>query len=98
MGHSSKKGNQTMSTDEKSSQSYFTKTNIKATIRLKCGCGKWNNIQAQKVMNHVDNDEPKMEVFMPAYLPLETQVCAKCKTVVAEPKELIRITKDSPEI
>ena len=84
-----------MGKDSKSSQSYFTQTNVKATIRLKCSCGKWNNIHTQKVMIHLDNDEPKMEVFVPAYLPLETQVCSKCKTVVAEPKELIRITKDS---
>ena len=84
-----------MSKDDKSSQSYFTSTNIKATLRLKCGCGKWNNIRTQKVMIHLDNDEPKMEVFVPAYLPLTTQVCAKCKSMIAEPRELIRIKKDS---
>ncbi len=84
-----------MSKDDKSSPNYFTPTNLKATIRLKCSCGKWNNIHAQKVMIHMDNDEPKMEVFVPAYLPIETQVCAKCKCVIAEPKELIKITKES---
>jgi hypothetical protein len=84
-----------MSKDDKSPQSYFTPTTVKATFRLKCSCGKWNNIRTQKVMIHLDNDEPKMEVFVPAFLPLETQVCAKCKIVIAEPKELIRITKDS---
>ncbi len=84
-----------MSTDDKSSKSYFTPTNVKATIRLRCSCGKWNNIRTQKVMIHLDNDESKLEVFLPAYLPLETQVCAKCKTMIAGPKELIRITKDS---
>ena len=36
-----------------------------------------------------------MEVFVPAYLPLATQMCVKCKTMIAEPKELIRITKNS---
>jgi hypothetical protein len=46
-------------------------------------------------MIQVDNDEPKMQVFVPAYLPLQNQVCDKCKTVMVEPKELIRITKDS---
>jgi hypothetical protein len=84
-----------MSNDDKPSQSYFTPTNFNVTLRLKCSCGKWNNIHTQKVMSHLDNDEPKLEVFVPAYLSLETQVCAKCKTVIAEPKELIRITKDS---
>jgi hypothetical protein len=84
-----------MSTEDKSSKSYFTKTNVKATIRIKCSCGKWNNIHTQKVMVHLDNDKPKMDVFVPAFLPLEIQVCAKCKCVIAEPKELIKITKDS---
>ena len=32
--------------------------------------------------------------FLSAYLPLKTQVCAKCKSVIAESKELIRITRD----
>ena len=46
-------------------------------------------------MIHLDNDEPKFEIFVSAYLPFETQFGAKCKSVIAEPKELKRITKNS---
>ena len=34
--------------------------------------------------------EPKVQVYIPSYLPLKTEVCDKCK-VIAEPKEIIRI-------
>jgi hypothetical protein len=68
---------------------------MKATLRLRCpNCGQWNNIEAEKVMLDLDNQEPKMTVYMPAYLPLKTEVCSKCKTVIANQKELIRIIKD----
>jgi hypothetical protein len=64
------------------------------TLRMKCPqCGKWNNIKAQKVMLELDSQEPKMQVFTPTYLPLKTEVCGQCKTVIAEEKELIRVLK-----
>jgi hypothetical protein len=63
------------------------------TIRIKCSCGKWNNIRAKKIMLQLDNEEPKIEVFLPAYLPIETQVCKKCKKEIANPKEAIRVVK-----
>ena len=37
--------------------------------------------------------EPKDKVFIPMYKPLKTEKCEKCGKVIAEPKELIRITK-----
>jgi hypothetical protein len=80
--------------NDKLPDSYFVPTTVKATIRMKCkNCGKWNNVAVQKVMLHLDNEEPKAEIFLPAYLPLKPQVCVKCKNPIADPKELIRIKK-----
>jgi len=31
--------------------------------------------------------------LIPMYEPLKTETCKKCKKVIAEPKELIRIVK-----
>jgi hypothetical protein len=31
--------------------------------------------------------------YTPMYKPLKTETCKKCKSVIAEPKELIRIVK-----
>ena len=83
-----------MSSDDKKSPSYFTLTDVKVTLRMKCpNCGKWNNVAAQKVMLHLDTDEQKIDVYLPAYLPTKAQACAKCKTAIADPSELIRIKK-----
>jgi len=38
---------------------------------------------------HVD----LIKVFIPMYEPLEVTKCEKCRKVIAEPKELIRIQK-----
>ena len=35
--------------------------------------------------------EPKVKVLIPMYEPLEVSKCGKCRKVIAEPKELIRI-------
>jgi|WetSurMetagenome_2_1015567.scaffolds.fasta_scaffold1352536_1 hypothetical protein len=51
------------------------------------------NIKAQKVMLELRDDEPKMQVYLPSYLPLKTEVCHKCNTVIAEQKEFIRVAK-----
>jgi len=36
--------------------------------------------------------EPKVKVLIPMYIPLKTERCEKCGKVIAEPKELIRIS------
>jgi hypothetical protein len=66
---------------------------LNAILRIKCSCGKWNNIKVEKIMFQLDNEEPKMQVLVPAYLPIKTQVCKKCKKEIANPKEVIRIIK-----
>ena len=37
--------------------------------------------------------EPKVRVMIPMYEPLEVVKCEKCRKLIAEPKELIRIEK-----
>ena len=39
------------------------------------------------------SSEPKVKVLIPMYEPLKVEMCKKCKKVIAEPKELIRIVK-----
>jgi hypothetical protein len=54
------------------------------------------SIAVEKVFSEPDSPEPKVKVFMPMYLPLRVETCKKCKMVMAEPKELIRITSMKP--
>jgi hypothetical protein len=37
--------------------------------------------------------EPEVKAIIPMYEPLRVETCKKCKSVIAEPKELIRIIK-----
>jgi hypothetical protein len=65
---------------------------------MKCkACGHWNRIEVEKVFLEPESPEPKVKVFVPMYLPLRVETCKKCKTVIAEPKELIRISKKKRE-
>jgi len=67
---------------------------MKVKLRMKCkACGHWNSIEVEKVMLNPDSPEPKVQIFLPAYLPLKTEVCSKCKSIIAEPKGIIRIMK-----
>ncbi len=67
---------------------------MKTKLRMKCkSCGHWNRIEVEKVLFEPDSPEPKVNVFMPMYLPLKVETCKKCKSVIAEPKELIRIVR-----
>lgn len=66
---------------------------MKTRLRMKCkSCGCWNRIEVEKVLYEPESPEPKVKVFVPMYLPLKVETCKKCKTIIAEPKELIRIT------
>jgi hypothetical protein len=65
---------------------------MRTKLRMKCKrCGHWNSIEVEKVMLNPDSPEPKVQVFLPAYLPLKEEKCAKCGSVIAEEKEIIRI-------
>ena len=63
-------------------------------LRMKCpNCGFWNRIEVNKLLIEQETSEPKVKAFVPMYEPLKTETCKKCKSVIAEPKELIRIKK-----
>jgi len=68
------------------------KTEMK-NLRMKCpGCGCWNRFRVNKIFFEQPSSEPEVKVLIPMYEPLEVVKCKKCAKVIAEPKELIRIT------
>jgi hypothetical protein len=44
---------------------------------------------------NADNPEPKVQVFLPSFLPLKTEECSMCGYTIAEEKELIRTVRKS---
>jgi RNase P subunit RPR2 len=63
-------------------------------LRMKCRtCGTWNRVPVKKVLVDQQSPEAKVKIFIPMYLPLKVETCKKCKSVIAEPKELIKIMK-----
>jgi hypothetical protein len=65
----------------------------------KCGllnCGHWNRVPVNKIFIEQTNPiEPKVKAYIPMYEPLETVKCKKCNKIIAEPKELIRMKKET---
>lgn len=67
---------------------------MKVRLRMKCSnCGHWNRVPVNKVFVEQLSSEPKVKVLIPMYEPLTVSKCKKCGKVIAEPKELIRITE-----
>jgi hypothetical protein len=70
---------------------------MKKTLRIKCpSCGHWNRIQVNKIFIEQPSSEPKVRVMIPFYEPIKVERCQKCKKIIAEPRELIRITSSKP--
>ncbi len=68
---------------------------MKTKLKMKCkSCGHWNSVAVEKVMFNPDSPDPKVQVFLPSYLLLKTDVCAKCKSLIVEPKEIITKVND----
>jgi ribosomal protein L40E len=64
---------------------------------MKCRhCGHWNRFEVEKILVEQPVSDRKVKAFIPMYLPLKTETCRKCGNSIAEPKELIRITKTKP--
>jgi len=62
-------------------------------LRMKCPlCGCWNRFEVDKIFVQQSSPEPKVKVLIPMYNPLKTEKCKKCGKVIAEPKEVIRIS------
>jgi len=67
---------------------------MKTKLKMKCSnCGYWNRVKVNKIFIEQPSSEPKVKVVIPMYEPLEVTRCKKCSKIIAEPKELIRITK-----
>jgi len=66
---------------------------MKKMLRMKCSnCGHWNRVPPNKIFIEQPSSEPKVRVMIPMYEPLEVAKCEECGKVIAEPKELIRIS------
>jgi len=62
-------------------------------LRMRCPhCGRWNRIAVNKILVEQPSPEPKVKVFIVFYEPVQVSNCGKCRRIIAEPKELIRIT------
>ena len=48
-------------------------------------------LEENKLFIEKETSEPKVKVFIPMYEVLKVETCKKCKSIIAEPKELIRI-------
>jgi len=69
---------------------------MKTNLRMKCpSCGHWNSVQVNKIFIEQSTSESKVKAYIPIYEPLEVVKCKKCKRVIVEPKELIKIQKSS---
>lgn len=67
---------------------------MKANLRTKCSsCGHWNRVPVNKIFIEQPTSEPKAKVLIPMYEPLKVETCKKCKSVIAEPRELIQIVR-----
>ena len=65
---------------------------MRKILRMKCPhCGQGNRVLVNNIFIEQSSSEPKVKVLIPLYEPLETVECEKCKRVIADPKELIRI-------
>ena len=62
-------------------------------LRMKCSyCGCSNRFEVDKIFVPQPSPEPKVKVLIPLYKLLKTERCEKGGKVMAEPKELIRIS------
>ena len=65
---------------------------MKTKLRMKCSnCSHWNRFEVEKLFSEQSTSEAKVKAFISMYPPLKTETCSKCKNVIAEQKELIRI-------
>jgi len=62
-------------------------------LRMKCPyCGHWNRFPVNKIFIEQPSSEHKAKVLIPMYESFKVTKCKKCGKVIAQPKELIRIS------
>jgi hypothetical protein len=59
------------------------------------GRGHWNRVLVSKLFVEQRTSEPKVKAYLPVYEPLEIVKCERCGKVITQPKELIKIQKQS---
>jgi len=69
---------------------------MKKSLKMKCKCGHWNRVAVNKIFLEQPSLEPKVQVMIPMYEPLQVSKCEKCGRIIAQPKELIKIVKERP--
>jgi hypothetical protein len=64
---------------------------VKIKLGVKCkNCGNWNGIEVEKIFVNAGMPDFKLQVFLPAYIPLRTEKCSICNQVIAKENGLIR--------
>ena len=62
-------------------------------LGMKCpSCGHWNRVPVNKIFVEQKTPESKVKAYVPMYDPLEVTKCQKCGKIIAEPRELTRIS------
>jgi len=65
---------------------------MKRKLRTRCPyCSKWNRVEVDKIFVEQPSSEPEVKILIPMYEPLNVYKCKKCRKVIAETKELIRM-------
>jgi hypothetical protein len=55
-----------------------------------------NRVPVNKIFIEQPNPiEPKVKVLIPMYEPLEISKCNKCRRIIAKPKELIKVMRET---
>jgi len=54
-------------------------------LRMKCSsCVHWNRVPANTIFVEQNSPEPKVQVLIPVYEPLEVTKCKKCGKIITK--------------
>ena len=65
-------------------------------LEMKCSCDIGIVVQLTRFSLNNLVIEPKVQVMIPMYEPLQVSKCEKCGKVIAQPKELIKTMREMP--
>ena len=67
---------------------------MKTKLRIKCkNCGNWSIIKVKKIFLNASISNSKLQIFLPAYLPVKTEKCSRCNKIIAKEKGIIGAKK-----
>ncbi len=65
---------------------------LRSRLRIKCKVySHWNRIEVKKYFIPYSTSDPKLGYMLPHYEAIREEHCSKCRSIIAVPKELIRI-------